>query len=123
MKLPVLTGITALLVLAVIFELLRRRQLREKYAVLWMGVGLAVLVLGVFPRLLDRLAHMVGVVSGVSLVLFLGIVFLLMVCAHLSWEASRLEEETRTLAEEIALIRTKLSERESALPAEGKPAP
>jgi hypothetical protein len=38
-------------------------------------------------------------------------VFLLIVCIHLSWEVSRLEEETRTLAEEIALIRT---ERESA---------
>jgi hypothetical protein len=32
-------------------------------------------------------------------------VFLLLVCMHLSWEVSRLEEETRVLAEEIALIR------------------
>jgi Uncharacterized conserved protein (DUF2304) len=42
----------------------------------------------------------------VSLALFLGVVFLLIVCIHLSWEVSRLEEETRTLAEEIALMRT-----------------
>ncbi len=41
-----------------------------------------------------------------SLVLFLGIVFLLLVCMHLSWEVSRLEEETRTLAEDVALLRT-----------------
>jgi hypothetical protein len=52
------------------------------------------------------------VASGVSLVLFLGVVFLLLVCIHLSWETSRLEEKTRTLAEEIALIRAELSERE-----------
>jgi hypothetical protein len=111
-SLTVLTALTALLLLVLIFELLRRRQLREKYAVLWMVVGLAVLPLGFFPRLLNSLARAVGVVSGVSLVLFLGIVFLLMVCIHLSWEASRLEGETRTLAEEVALIRAQLAELE-----------
>ncbi len=30
---------------------------------------------------------------------------LLLVSVHLSWEASRLEEETRTLAEEVGLLR------------------
>jgi hypothetical protein len=44
-------------------------------------------------------------------VLFLGFVFLLLVCVHLSWEVSRLEEETRTLAEDIALLRTEVRSR------------
>jgi hypothetical protein len=112
MRLTVLTAIIAVLLLALIFELLRRRQLREKYAILWLAVGLIVLPLGFFPRLLDSVARAVGVVSGVSLVLFLGFMFLLVVCIHLSWEASRLEAETRTLAEEVALIRTQLADRE-----------
>jgi hypothetical protein len=106
LKLTLLTSITALIVLGLILELLRRRQLREKYAFLWMSVGLVVLILGFLPRLLDSVAAMLGVASGVSLVLFLGVIFLLLVSIHLSWEVSRLEEETRTLAEEIALIRT-----------------
>jgi hypothetical protein len=114
MRLTVLTAIIAVLLLALIFELLRRRQLREKYAILWLAVGLIVLPLGFFPRLLDSVARAVGVVSGVSLVLFLGFMFLLVVCIHLSWEASRLEAETRTLAEEVALIRTQLADREQA---------
>jgi len=107
-KLTVLTAITAVIVLALIFELVRRRQLREKYALLWLGVGVAVAVLGFFPHLLDSITNLVGVASGVSLVLFLGIVFLLLVCLHLSWEMSRLEEETRSLAEEVALLRTQV---------------
>ena len=114
MRLTALTAVTAVVLLAVIAELLRRRQLREKYTVLWMGTGLTVLVLGFFPTLLNRLARSVGVASGASLVLFLGVVFLLLVCIHLSWEASRLEERTRTLAEEVALIRAQLlAERET----------
>ena len=38
MKLTLVTGLTGLLLLATIVELLRRRQLREKYGMLWLGV-------------------------------------------------------------------------------------
>jgi hypothetical protein len=61
--------------------------------------------LAFFPRLLDQTARVLGIASGVSLVLFLAMVFLLLLCMHLTWEVSRLEEEGRTLAEEMALIR------------------
>lgn len=108
MKLTLVTALTGLVLLATIMELLRRRQLREKYALLWFAVALAVGPLAFFPRLLDRVAQTLGVVSGVSLVLFLGVVFLLLVCVHLSWEVSRLEEETRTLAEHLALLRMRI---------------
>ena len=48
-------------------------------------------------------------------------VLLLLICTHLSWEVSQLEEETRTLAEEIALIRTQLEQR-SVIPERDAPA-
>ncbi|MBW8803380.1 MAG: hypothetical protein AUG49_01465 [Catenulispora sp. 13_1_20CM_3_70_7] len=108
MQLPIMTGVVALLLLALIFELLRRRQLREKYAVLWLVVGLVTLPLGFIPSSLDNVSSWLGVASGASLVLFLAVVFLLLICIHLSWEASRLEDETRALAEEVALIRAEL---------------
>src|SRR5258707_15549014 len=100
MKLTILTAVIGFGLLVIIFELVRRRQLREKYALLWGAVGVLVVPLALFPRLLDTVSAAVGVASGVSLVLFLGLVFLLVVCVHLSWEVSRLEEETRTLAED-----------------------
>lgn len=112
MRLGIVTAFTGLVLLVVIVELLRRRQLREKYAMLWLTVVLVVLPLALYPRLLDGTARALGVASGVSLVLFLGFVFLLFVCIHLSWEVSRLEEETRTLAEDMALLRTEVRERE-----------
>jgi hypothetical protein len=111
MKLTILTAIIGFALLVIIFELMRRRQLREKYALLWGAVAIAVVPLALFPRLLDTVTSVVGVASGVSLVLFLGLVFLLVLCLHLSWEVSALEEETRTLAEEIALLRIEIRER------------
>jgi hypothetical protein len=100
--------IGSVLVLAGIFELLRRRQLSEKYAVLWLVVGVLLLVLTVFPGLLASLAGATGVVLPSNLLFFVAIVFLVGVALHLSWEMSRLENETRKLAEDLALLRLEL---------------
>lgn len=97
--------VSAVTVLTAMFELLRRRQLREKYAVLWLAVAAAVALLAAVPGLLEAAAHATGVVTPVNLLFFLSTLVLLLVSVHLSWEASRLEEETRTLAEEVGLLR------------------
>lgn len=94
--------------LAAMVELLRRRQLKEKYAVLWLAVGIGMFVLGAFPFLLNKVADVIGVKDPPNLLLFAAALLLLLVCVHLSWEASRLEEKTRTLAEELALLRQKI---------------
>lgn len=108
---------TGLAVLGCIVELLRRQQLREKYAALWLLIGLIIAPLGFFPTWLDSIANKLGVASGVSLVLFAGFVLVLLVTLHLSWESSRLEAETRTLAEEVALIRAHLAQTADPMPA------
>ena len=66
--------------------------------------------------MLDGVALSLGVRAGTSLVLFLAVAFLLLLAMHLSWELSRLEDKTRTLGEEVALIRTEL--RKQSRPAE-----
>lgn len=115
MQLSVLTSITSLLVLGCILELLRRQQLREKYAAIWLTIGIVVTPIGFFPSLLDGVAHRLGVASGASLVLFAGFILVLLVSLHLSWESSRLEGETRTLSEDIALVRTRLDQHAAEL--------
>ncbi|MGI9017776.1 MAG: DUF2304 domain-containing protein [Euzebya sp.] len=103
--LQILSLIVSLGILAGAIEMLRRRRLREKYAVLWLVVAVGQLVLGVFPGLLDAVAGRLGIADPPNLLAFVAVVFLLGVCAHLSLESSRLEEETRTLAEEVAILR------------------
>ncbi|MFF0432164.1 DUF2304 domain-containing protein [Streptomyces sp. NPDC004327] len=100
-----LTSVTGVFLVACIVELLRRRKLKEKYAFLWVLTGLVIIPLGFFPSGLDNLARKVGVASGVSLILFLSVAFLFIVCLQLSNEVGHLEEESRTLSEEVALLR------------------
>jgi hypothetical protein len=94
----------ALIVAFVLFRLLRAGRLREKYSALWIIVGAAILVLAVWPGLLNHLADVIGVALPVNLLFFLAILLLLGVTIHLSLEASRLEDETRILAERVALL-------------------
>ena len=97
--------VTGLALFAGMLEMLRRRQLREKYAVLWLLVGVASAVVAMVPRLLDSVANALDVADPPNLLLFGACVVLLLVTVQLSWEMSRLEDKTRALAEEVALLR------------------
>ena len=100
----------ALIAVALILELLRRRELTEKYAAVWLVLGGGIVLLAVWPGLLTWTAHTVGVQVPSNLLFFLAAFALLLVCLQLSREASRLEDETRTLAQELALLRQEVAE-------------
>lgn len=88
-----------------IIELVRRRQLREKYAVLWLILAVGVGILGLWPGLLDTVAHALGIVDPPNLLYFAALLVLLLIVVHLTWEIGRLESDNRTLAEEVAMLR------------------
>ena len=98
------TVITALFIL----RLVRAHQLRSKYALLWLVIGLMLLILAAVPGVLNTISEWLGVLYSPTLFLLLAVGFLFFVVVHYSWELSRLENRTRTLAEELALLRTRL---------------
>ena len=94
----------------VLIILLRTRHLREKYAMTWIAVALGVCILGAFPGLVETIASAVGVETPSNLIFALALIVLLGVCIQLSVEITELEEETRTLAEALALVRFDVEE-------------
>ena len=104
--------ILSLVIVLTVFEMLRRKKIREKYAALWLVVGLSMLVLAAFPRLLEFVAAALNVQVPSNLLFALSIVLALGVCLHLSWEISVVEDETRVLAEEAAILRAQLDKLE-----------
>jgi hypothetical protein len=101
------------MVLAVLV-MLRAGKLREKYAILWLVVGGLTIVLGFFPSLLDWAAGLVGVRVPANLLFALSITLLVGVGLHVSRELTILEDETRTLAEELAILRNAVERLESS---------
>ncbi|WP_129339761.1 DUF2304 domain-containing protein [Cellulomonas endophytica] len=125
MTVQLLALLTALVIVVGILEMVRRRELREKYAALWVVVGLVIVLLAAFPGLLARLADLIGVEVPANLLFFLALVLLLAVSVHLSWELSKTEEEMRVLAEEVAILRLELDRVRLRLdaPRPGTPSP
>jgi hypothetical protein len=96
---------SAVVLVVFLFLLLRQRRLKEKYAAIWLALAVAVAVIGAFPALVGWIASHVGVATPSNLLFAVALIILLGVCVQLSIEATGLEEETRTLAEEVALLR------------------
>ncbi len=109
-RLDAFSIIVAVANVAVMVELFRRRKVRERFALLWIVVGLGGVILAVARPLLDDLSHELGIVNGTSFLFLLALLFLMFVCVALSLQVSRLAERTEILAEEIALMRAPTDE-------------
>jgi len=111
-----------LVILLVVFEMLRRRHLREKYAALWIIIGIGMLALAAFPQLLFWASGLLGVQVPSNLLFAMALLLLVLVCLHLSFEQSRSEDEIRVLAEEIGILSLKVLEIEANESGEGQQA-
>lgn len=100
----------ALGLLVLVLELLRRGILRERFAILWLAVGAALVVGAAFPDLLRAVATALGFEIPSNLLFFIAIIFLLLVCVQLTYEVSRLEARTRRLVEDLALLTTQVQD-------------
>ena len=108
----VLGIVAALGVSLFVIEVLRRGFLREKFAVLWLLVSAGLVIIAVFPGVLRWAANLVGVQVPSNLLFMMSALLLLVVSVQLSNEVSRVEARTRRLAEEIALLKRSLEERD-----------
>jgi hypothetical protein len=106
------TAVSVILVL-VVFELIRSRRLREQYALLWLVTGVVLVVLSAWRGGLNTIAGWLGVRGYPPAVLFaVGLMFVILVLLHYSTVISRLADQNVVLAQRLALLETKLRERE-----------
>jgi len=111
--------VSAILILLVVIEMLRRRRLRERHAIWWFVAGMLALIAGIFPDTLSWAAGLLGIEVPLNLVFFVSIAILFLVCLQSSAELTDLEAKTRTLAERVALLELELRQQRETL--EGVP--
>jgi hypothetical protein len=102
----------ALLICAVIFELIRRKHLMERYAILWFVLGITVLVLAAWKGLLTTLAHAAGIYYPPAALFAVAFLFVLALLLHFSVVISRLSDQNKVLAQRVALLQQRLEEKE-----------
>lgn len=111
-----LIGVVAIvLALVLIMELVRRRQLRTGYSLLWLFIGLVVLVLAVWEDLVATLAQLLGVQSPGSMLFAAGILFALLILLEHSLALSTLWYDNKCLTQEVALLEWRICQLEASL--------
>jgi hypothetical protein len=100
-----LVFLLGLIVLLLVINLVRKRQLQERYAILWLLAGAALTLAPVFIPWLDRLAFSIGFEYPPALLLVLAVVGLLLLIFQLSLTISRNEERIKVLTQELGLLR------------------
>ena len=88
----------------IVFEMLRRRRLIERYALLWLGSSLVLLLLSIWTGLLEIVANAVGIVYPPNALFMIAFGFVLVLLLHFSLAISRLSGETKVLAQKVARL-------------------
>ena len=101
----ILTIIASVGALVFVLELVRRRRLREEYSLLWLGTALAMLILSAWRDLLHGLAALVGIAYPPNLLFLLALLFILFILLYFSTVITRLTQENKESAQQIALLR------------------
>ncbi len=110
-RVSVAAAIASVLLLLVVFELIRSRRLRERYALLWLLTGVVLLVLSVWRGGLNTIAGWFGISGYPPAILFaVGILFILLVLLHYSTVISRLSDQSTILAQRLALLEQRFGE-------------
>ena len=91
-----------------IIVLVRNNKLEEKYSLLWLIFGIGIIVLSIFPNIIDKLANFFNIVYPPSLIFVFAFIVLAIYIIHLSTIASKQNKRVIKLSQEIAIIYEKI---------------
>jgi len=109
-RISLVAALGAAVLLVLILELIRSRRLQERYALLWLLTGVAMLVLALWRGALTKLADLVGISYPPSALFVLFSFFILALLLHYSTVISKLSAQNATLAQRLALLEDRTGE-------------
>jgi hypothetical protein len=99
-------GLCSLGLVSIIMIMIRRNAIREKYALLWLPLGVGLLALSVFPEILVMFSARVHL--HYMTVVVMGVIFLFTnILLYFTVRISQLREDVKKLSQEIALSRAR----------------
>ncbi len=88
----------------VILLLVRKDLMHSRYSVWWLLMALGMAIFGCFPRLVDKIAHRLGVSYGPVLVIVIGMALILIKMLTMDIERSAQERRLRLLTQRLAIL-------------------
>ena len=109
-------------VFGLVFELVRRKRLMERYALLWLFSAAVLLALAIWKGLLEQVAAAIGIYYAPSALFVIAFGFILVLLLHFSLVISRLADQNKVLAQRLSLVPQRVEELEREAPDDGLPA-
>lgn len=104
LKQQIIGIISAILILGVVLNLVRRRRLREEYSWLWLVASIFYLILSIKPDWITTIGNFVGINNTVTFLLFLALIFIVLILINYSVNLSKLNNQMKDVAQNIALL-------------------
>jgi hypothetical protein len=108
LRLQIVSIGATLALFVLVFELVRRRRLMERYALLWLFSTVVLLGLAVWKDLLEQVARAIGIFYAPSALFVVAFGFILVILLHFSLVISRLADQTKVLAQRVGLLQQRL---------------
>jgi hypothetical protein len=118
LRIQIVAVVAAGILLFGILELVRRRRLLERYALLWLFSAAALLALAAWKGLLEKVANAIGIFYPPSALFVIAFAFILLLLLHFSVAVSKLAEQSKVLAQRLALLEARSRELHEQLEAE-----
>jgi hypothetical protein len=109
--------------LLIVLELVRRRRLLERYALVWLASAIILLALAAWKGLLGKVAHAIGIFYPPTALFVIAFGFVLFVLLNFSTAVSRLTDQSKVLAQRLALMEERQRELEKRLESAGEDVP
>lgn len=104
LKVQLVIGFFLLVAFVAITNMIRKKYLELRYALMWLGIVAALLIFTIFPQLMDSMAKVLGISSPVNMIFFLGFCFALGVIFILTVAIARMSDRVRRLAQAVAIL-------------------
>ena len=114
MKVTLIAIIGSSLLLLVILELVRRKYLKERYALLWIATGSLFLLLSIWTDILYWISNLLGFTVPSNALFFFGLLFFLLIILSLSMITSRLADKNRILTQKVVLLEKRVADLEKS---------
>ncbi len=110
--------VASVALLLIVLEMVRRRRLMERYALLWLLSAIILIGLASWRNGLVHVARAVGIIYPPNALFVIALGFVLLLLLHFSAAVSRLSDQTKVLAQRLALLEERVSEAEKSAAAE-----
>jgi hypothetical protein len=114
-KLRLIAILSSGVLLVVLLELVRRRRLLERYALLWLFSAAVLLALSLWSGMLGWLAtDVLGIKYAPNALFAVAFGFVLVLLLNFSLAVSRLSDQSKVLAQRLALLDERLRRQEQS---------